>query len=180
MTTNYDICVCQNCHTQFKKSLAEIKRKTKNKTPFYCSRSCSGKSNYNHALHKKLNNSKQNINHLKGICGNRKDCYSPFRMLLQRTKQRKHKNNLSLIYIKSMWESQNGKCAVLGHDLQLPSTSKIKQNQLASIDRIDSSKGYVEGNIRIVCATINYAKNQSSDKELQQFIALCKNSEIRQ
>jgi len=40
-----------------------------------------------------------------------------------------------------------------------------------SIDRIDSSKGYVEGNIQLVCRAVNYAKHALSQ---QEFIELCK------
>lgn len=170
------ICVCENCKSSFTKSVGEFNRKKKKGTPFYCSLSCSAKSNYDHDLHKKLNSSPKNIKHLKTICGNRRDKYSPYRMLLSRTKQRKKHNTLSLQYIDQLWEAQKGKCAVLGHTLRLPSEDRIPHNELASIDRIDSTKGYIEGNIRIVCATINYAKNKFSDAELKEFLRLCANA----
>ena len=171
-------CTCIECKHTFQKSIGEVNRKLKLNTPFYCSLSCSNKANYNHKTHKNRLLSHENKKHLRKICGNRRDKYTPFRMLLNRTKQRNtHQNNLTLDYIRQLWESQSSKCAILGHTLQLPSSNKkISHNDLASIDRIDSSKGYVEGNIRIVCATINYAKNKFDDTELYQFIKLCKNA----
>jgi hypothetical protein len=45
---------------------------------------------------------------------------------------------------------------------------------LASLDRIDSSKGYIEGNIEFVCLAINYAKNGFSKEETQNFIKMIK------
>ena len=35
-----------------------------------------------------------------------------------------------------------------------------------SIDRIDSTKGYIEGNIRLVCAAVNFMKHRMNDEEL--------------
>ena len=39
-----------------------------------------------------------------------------------------------------------------------------------SLDRIDSAKGYVKGNVQFVCLGINYAKNRWSDTEMKLFI----------
>ena len=40
-----------------------------------------------------------------------------------------------------------------------------------SIDRIDSSKGYIKGNIQLVCGIVNVMKSDSSEDE---FLQLCK------
>jgi len=99
-----------------------------------------------------------------------------FRPIIKRIKQRKHqKCNITLENLKELWESQKGKCYILGHDLILPDDKqKINHNYLASIDRIDNSKGYVKDNIRFVCATVNYAKNKFDDLFLKEFLTLCK------
>lgn len=49
--------------------------------------------------------------------------------------------------------------------------SFLKENgYTASIDRIDSSKGYIKGNIQIVHKTLNKMKLNMRDEE---FIAIC-------
>ena len=47
---------------------------------------------------------------------------------------------------------------------------KVNKNT-ASLDRIDSSKGYVEGNVQWVHKMINMSKQQYSQEE---FIDMCK------
>lgn len=39
----------------------------------------------------------------------------------------------------------------------------------ASLDRIDSSKGYIEGNVEFVCLAVNYAKNGFSKEQMIEF-----------
>lgn len=40
----------------------------------------------------------------------------------------------------------------------------------ASLDRIDSSKGYIEGNVEFVCSAINLAKNNFSKEAMVSFL----------
>ena len=50
--------------------------------------------------------------------------------------------------------------------MELPSyktCNKIDIRKQASLDRIDSSKGYVKGNVQFIVAPINYMKNTLSD-----------------
>jgi hypothetical protein len=37
------------------------------------------------------------------------------------------------------------------------------------LDRIDHSKGYIEGNVRFVACIANYARNAFTDEDLQEF-----------
>jgi hypothetical protein len=39
----------------------------------------------------------------------------------------------------------------------------------ASLDRIDSSKGYIKGNIQFISITCNYAKSDMSHEEMLTF-----------
>ena len=39
----------------------------------------------------------------------------------------------------------------------------------ASLDRIDNSKGYVQGNVRFVSVMFNFARNKFSDEEVIEF-----------
>jgi hypothetical protein len=66
---------------------------------------------------------------------------------------------------KELWEQyerQNKVCALSG----VPLTMTRKYDGNASLDRIDSSKGYVAGNIQWVDKRINIMKNNMSDAEL--------------
>lgn len=65
---------------------------------------------------------------------------------------------------------QNRKCALSGLELSFPKTSE-DQSYTASIDRIDSALGYVEGNVQWVHKDINMMKNKYNQ---EYFIQMCK------
>ena len=65
---------------------------------------------------------------------------------------------------------QNQKCQLSGIDLTFDSDLKIRDNNL-SVDRIDSSIGYIEGNVQLVHKDINMMKGTLSQ---ERFIELCK------
>lgn len=65
--------------------------------------------------------------------------------------------------------SSNGKCA----KTNLALTVERKSPFLASPDRIDSSKGYVKGNIQLVCHFYNILKRNYTDEHaIQRFAEL--------
>lgn len=66
---------------------------------------------------------------------------------------------------------QNRKCALSGIELSFPRVSKDK-SYTASLDRIDSSKGYILDNVQWVHKDINLMKNKFDN---QYFINMCKN-----
>ena len=172
-------CKCSNCSKDYEINLNEYNRKIKINTPFYCSRECASKVNINKSNKiKKWRTSLQNKKHIKKYSNNRLDEFSMFRPILKRAKQRKHQEfNINLKDLKKIWDTQKGKCYILGHDLILPDDKQIiNHNFLASLDRIDNSKGYIKNNVRFVCATINYAKNKFDDIFLKEFILLCSKS----
>jgi hypothetical protein len=74
-------------------------------------------------------------------------------------------------YCKDLLIKQDYKCAITGIPLHLGYRKKdIRANRTASLDRIDSSKGYVEGNLQWVDKTINRLKNNYS---MEEFVRLC-------
>ncbi len=85
-----------------------------------------------------------------------------------------HKRNLvvtiTLDQANQIFKNQNGKCALTGIKLQFPAYRK-DNNGTASLDRIDSSKGYTIDNVQWVHKHINIMK---SDFEQQEFINFCK------
>lgn len=74
-------------------------------------------------------------------------------------------------YVKNKFNEQNGKCALSGVELYFATTKRSKSQTTASLDRIDSSKGYIEGNVQWVHKAVNFMKRQLSDDE---FIDWCK------
>jgi hypothetical protein len=72
-------------------------------------------------------------------------------------------------YMWSLFESQGRKCAISGMPIEFGKTGK--QYGTASLDRIDNTKGYLEGNVQWVHKDINKMKNVHT---MEYFISLCK------
>lgn len=75
--------------------------------------------------------------------------------------------------LSTIWKRQSGICPYSGIHLILPTHSNVKihpQYMYASLDRIDSTKGYTTDNIQFVCKSLNYAKNSMSEIEFLQFL----------
>jgi hypothetical protein len=93
--------------------------------------------------------------------------------ITQRAKQRKKIFNITKEYAWNLFLEQNGKCALSGLDIGFAKTNylhKVKRESTASLDRIDSSKDYIEGNVQWVHKHINSMKNSHEEK---YFIELC-------
>lgn len=78
------------------------------------------------------------------------------------------------ITIEYLWElllKQGYKCALSGLDLQFGEKRKDNQNKSISLDRIDSSVGYICGNVQFIHKHINIIKNKFNES---YFIELCK------
>lgn len=83
--------------------------------------------------------------------------------------ERKLEYNVTKEFLWNLFLIQNHKCALSGVDIILRRLRKDSV-QTASLDRIDSSKGYVEGNVQWVHKDINKIKMEFEQKE---FIKLC-------
>lgn len=109
--------------------------------------------------------------------GNRQDEYSAFKWFLSKGKAsiKKHQIDIDVQYLKSVWERQKGKCTYTGIEMILPRNTKEHMNvrslKKASLDRIDSSKGYLKGNVEFVCSAINLAKNSFTREEMKEFLS---------
>jgi hypothetical protein len=73
-------------------------------------------------------------------------------------------------YVWDLFIKQNRKCSLSGIELTFPTKHKDK-TYTASLDRIDSSKGYIEGNVQWVHKDINMMKRIYSQ---EYFINMCK------
>jgi hypothetical protein len=77
--------------------------------------------------------------------------------------------NLSLDDLADLYEEQKQRCALTDLDIAFPLVGH-SQKALASIDRIDSKKGYTKDNVQLVTRQVNMMK-QAYDQDM--FIATC-------
>ena len=167
--------ICRECKREFFKEKREYDRRVRiGKAEFYCSISCKSKAQIRLTPPKTTATS---IERIKKHCANKRDQYTPFRWFVLRAQYRSKKKgwscNLTTLYLKLLWEDQKGICPFTGWKLILPNnTQKAWENnkaENASLDRIDNSKGYVEGNVRYVSIMANLARQSFSDKEVLDF-----------
>jgi hypothetical protein len=165
---------CAECKIEFEKSTSEYNRSERLGKRHFCSCSCSvtcGNKEMSPERKTKCGNQ------IRPYIGNRQDKYSGFKYYITKCKSRikKFNYNIDVFYLKTLWESQNGICPYTGIKMILPKNTKehmtIHSLKKASLDRIDSSKGYIDGNVEFVCMAVNYAKNSFSKQNMKEFIA---------
>lgn len=75
-------------------------------------------------------------------------------------------------YLYSLWDKQQGRCALTGRPLTIfKGVGQVATN--VSIDRIipgNSGGEYVEGNVRLVCSVVNSFRGSLLDED---FISMC-------
>lgn len=77
------------------------------------------------------------------------------------------------ITLEQAWElylKQDKKCALTGLPITIICSYKAEEKSTASLDRINSSEGYVEGNIQWVHKDVNLIKRDMDQKE---FVKMC-------
>lgn len=79
------------------------------------------------------------------------------------------KFNVSIEDLWELFQEQEGRCYYTGDSLTL-STRNNKGGMTASLDRLDSSKGYIKGNLVWCHKDVNIMK---MDKSEEQFYELC-------
>lgn len=144
---------CANCQKSFKRRLADHKLHLKRgRGKVYCSPKC----RFGHA---------------------QLDEFSDFKRILwmsaRSAAKKKISCDLTLEFLKQLWEKQNGLCSYSGIPMTLDKKDK-KTLFSASLDRIDSKIGYLQSNVEFVCLFINLGKNNRSKTEVQDFISRLK------
>jgi len=86
-----------------------------------------------------------------------------------RAKQKSVDFNLTFECLKKIFPQDN-KCPVIGVDFQFGYKNLDKKNTdfAPSLDRIVPEKGYVEGNVIVVCNIVNRVKSDSTTKILEK------------
>jgi len=67
-------------------------------------------------------------------------------------------------YLMSLYDQQEGLCALSGVRMTW-ATGKMFPTSI-SVDRTDNEKGYVPGNVRLVCVAVNAFRSTMNDQEL--------------
>lgn len=88
-----------------------------------------------------------------------------FRTFKKNAKTRKIEFNLSKEYLQNLYDQQNQKCALSGQPIRFQK-SKTGDDATASLDRIDSSKPYEEGNVQWVHKIVNVMKHVQLKEDL--------------
>lgn len=92
-----------------------------------------------------------------------------FASIKHNAKRRSIEFNLTKEYIWDLFVKQNKKCKLSGLDIHF-TTHYTNGTFTASLDRIDSFKGYIEGNVQWVHKDVNQMK---MDANQQYFLNLC-------
>lgn len=160
------ICDNHKCCKLFMKDVSEVRRNKKRGANNYCSLTCSGIVN-----HKQLKSGSENAKYLIGVT--KADKYTGLREHLRKAKYRTREFNITIDDLFVQWKNQDGVCPYTGVKLIHP--IRIKDEGLiymASLDRIDSSIGYMKGNIQFISAAANMAKNSMTHEQMVEFCLL--------
>ena len=77
--------------------------------------------------------------------------------------------SIDVEYLVELYEKQKGLCSISGIKMtHISGMGKVATN--ISVDKIDNSKGYVKGNIQLLCLASNMLKLNMSAKELDAFL----------
>lgn len=159
------IVSCGECKSPIDKPDKEIKRQLK-KNPnrlFFCDTSCS--CSYYNRLNPRLIVTRANTN--------THDQYSYLKYYMRKARNRDKNTDLTLEYLDQIWKIQNGRCALTGKEFKQYKDSLEWEKDTSnpwkpSLDRIDSSKGYIQGNVRFICIIANFAKGVWDDSVLYE------------
>ncbi len=180
---------CNHCKKPVLKELKEHTRQIKNgNNKFYCNLSCC--AHENKIMMANAQKSKdfptETINKLNSFPRRfkTKDEFSPFRYFIRKTKQRLDSMRKSRIIefdideveLKRIWDNQKGICPYTNIKMYIANGRKDRGLIQASLDRIDSSKGYIVGNLEFVCMGVNFAKNSFSKQDMLNFVKQIKES----
>lgn len=93
-----------------------------------------------------------------------------FNSVVNGARQRNIEISISINFAWDLFVKQDGKCAISGLELRFNKSGENKNTRTASLDRINSEKGYTEDNVQWVHKKVNTMK---MDMEQKEFIEFC-------
>jgi hypothetical protein len=91
--------------------------------------------------------------------------------VIREAKKRNLEFDITIEYAWDLFVKQGKRCSISGQPIHFAITNKSKQRATASLDRIDPSKGYIEGNVQWLHKKVNQMKWDLQQKE---FIDMCR------
>ena len=188
MPTIVDL-ICEYCHKPFTRRLADVNNcKRRGFLTVACSRPCGLALRNRHYFKTKEGRSRL----LKqASLNNEKSTKDPVDRFITRVingmkkanRTRGIAVNLTREDLHKVWKNQGGYCAISGRCMEVPDMRRESHENIgrrrthlspwrASLDRINSSLGYIPGNVQFVCTIGNVAKADFSMTELQTFCSL--------
>jgi hypothetical protein len=178
--------ICEYCQKPFTRRLADVNNcKRRGFLTVGCSRKCGLSLRNRH--YSKTEEARTRLLQ-QSVLNNLKATKDPlerfFTRVLNNCKNRKNLvTSITHDDLASLWRVQSGCCAISGHTMEIPDMKKEAHENVgrkrvhlspwrASLDRIDSSKGYIPGNVQFVCTITNLAKADFSMDELRTFCSL--------
>ena len=89
----------------------------------------------------------------------------------QNAKKRNLEHNIELEYIKELFKTQKGLCYYTGKEMFIDTREKENNEDSVSLDRFDSSKGYIKGNVVLCRWIVNRMKNDIDFKDFLQIVS---------
>jgi hypothetical protein len=91
------------------------------------------------------------------------------------TLQRKYLQTLaadliSISELMEIWRNQKGRCALSGIEMTWIGGGGKPTATSLSLDRINQKKGYVSGNVRLLCFSVNSFRGRLTDLELFRLV----------
>lgn len=172
---------CGNCGIDFGYHKPEYNRQIKKgRSTFYCSLKCaSNRPEHIDRVKKmgiKFKGGENKIVTEDGFIN------ASMKEFIRRIKNRAKNNperfgnyDVTVEYLIEIWNKQSGQCVYTKSKLVLPKFpeyTKVNSNYKASIDRIDSSKGYQKGNIQFISDMMNQFKSDVAKEEIEEFISI--------
>lgn len=83
--------------------------------------------------------------------------------------------DIDIDFLINLWDKQDGLCAMTGIKM-VHARNNLRS---ISIDRIDSSKGYIRGNIQLVCKSANLGKGAHQNDEYLEYLEEARITRLR-
>jgi len=169
---------CENCNRSFERRVHDHNYNVKKGRRVFCSKKCSNEFTKEERSLRIV----ENRSHLLPPKQNKDPLFVAMTFILTKARKAFKDRSKKILEITiddliNQWDKQNGICVYTGVRLTLPSAHR-KNNRLytASLDRIDSDKGYEVGNIQFVSIIANVAKGVSTHEEMIEFCNIIKRS----
>jgi hypothetical protein len=178
VTPGKTVCICDWCDAEFSRRTADVKQSLRHGMKQFCNGACAVRWSNAHPTERMRESAIEVLDRYRKV--NHKDEFTPFRYFHKNIRNRRMRNgDFREIHITKedlmvVWNEQGGICPYSGIKLVLPDSSVgwgeyVPSYKKASLDRIDSSKGYSIDNIQFVSQIANLAKNVMSHEEMVEF-----------